>query len=94
MYLLNLDAVPFVASRVGPSSSKRMVSLDLRYAMLVMVPLCFVPIMLLSSQSPRSDFALIIADLCAISMRPWIKPHPAVAVPRLLLFLPRCYKFK
>ena len=83
MYLLNLDAVPFVAFRVDPSSSAGMLSLDFRSAMLVMAPLCFAPIMLLSSQSPRSDFALTIADLCAISMRPWIKPHPAVAVPRL-----------
>ncbi len=71
----------FVASEVGPSSSSRMVSLVLRSTMLVMAPLCFAPIILSSSQSPRRDLASTIAGRCAMSMQPGIKPRPAVAAP-------------
>ncbi|MGY9061733.1 MAG: hypothetical protein ACKVG1_05460, partial [Rhodospirillales bacterium] len=71
-----------------------MVSLVLRSNILAMAPLSFAPIMLSSSHSPKRYLASTIAGLCTMSMRPGIKPHPAVAAPRLLRFLPRCHKFK
>jgi hypothetical protein len=49
-----------------------------------MTPLCFTPIMLSSTQSRRRDFTSTIAGMCAISMRPGIRPRSlSLYAPRL-----------
>ena len=80
-----------VASEVGPLSSARRVNLLTLSTILVIAPMCFVPIMLSSSQSPSLCFSSTILGRQAMSMRFGMSPRPAFLPLRLFRFLP-CWR--
>ena len=48
------------------------------HSTMLVAPPYFAPLMPWSYQSPRRDFVSTIAGLCAVSMRPGVKPRTAV----------------